>query len=92
MIFIIFLLTLLILLIFKNKEKFSLPSSHHIYMNYRTLVDNTSVKPTNTFYFPGKISDNCFTDVYNRCYGNKTSCQNFALKKCEGPSMISSRI
>ena len=87
---IIFILYLIIL-IFLKYESFSLPNSHHVYMNYRKLIDNRHITQPKTFYFPGKISDNCFSDIYNKCYGNNNLCQKLALSKCEGPPMISSR-
>ena len=91
MIAMIFILILIIIIFLKKYETFSLPSSHNVYMNYRKLIDNQNIKQPNLLYFPGKISDNCFSDIYNRCYGNNNVCQKLALSKCIGPPMISSR-
>ena len=94
----LFIILLYYILNLKYNEYFRLPNSHYNYMNYRHYIDGNykypNMKSFNTIGL-SKISDNCFSDNYNKCiYSNKNKnmCQITSLVKCVGPSSISGKM
>ena len=82
----------------KYTDYFTLPNSHYVYMNYRNYIDG-NYKYSNTYPFNSvglsKISDNCFSDNYNKCIysdKNKNLCQLTSLLNCVGPQSISGKM